>query len=154
MNESTEQLRQLIEKHTVCYEVYPDTVIVSGQQRKVGFELELFGTHDHGSSTLTPGCPVCVNTFSDLRRIAEWIIPKERRDSQYEVLPFDRALHETASRKLAPEVALSIMIEHRHNFFEPTNDCEKRCLLEMEQKLRELGVRRGRYVAPGSKPFG
>jgi hypothetical protein len=89
-----------------------------------------------------------VNTFADLRRIAEWIIPKEPHDSKYEIMPFDAALHETPARKLVPEVALSIMIEHRHNFYESINECETRCLREMEQKLKQLGVRRGRYVAP------
>jgi len=145
MSESTQQeLKQLVEKHTACYEVYPDWLLVDGEQRKVGFELELFGTQDHGSSRLTPGCELCVSTFADLRRIAEWIIPREWRDSQYEIMPFDAALHETAARKLVPEVALIIMIGHRHNFTEPTNECETRCLLEMEQRLKQLGVRRAR----------
>ena len=147
MTESTgekEELEQLVKKHTVCYEVFPDSLIVEGEPRKVGFELELFGTHDYGASRLTPGCDLCVHTFADLRRIAEWIIPREPHDSKYEIQPFDRALHESAKRKLRPEVALSIMIEHRHNFYEPVDDCETRCLHEMEQKLRELGVGRGK----------
>jgi hypothetical protein len=136
-------LKQLVEKHTVCYEVFPDYLLVDGEPRKIGFELELFGTHDHGNSRMTPGCKVCVDTFADMRRIAEWILPREPRDSTYEILPFEPTLHETPKRRMRPEVALSILIEHRHKFNEPIDDCETRCLREMEKKLRELGVRRG-----------
>ena len=137
-----EELKQLIEKHTVCYDVFPDYLLVGDERRKVGFELELFGTHDHGNSSLTPGCELCVHTFADLRRIAEWLLPLDPRDSKYEIRPFDAALHETPKRKRW-EVALSIMIEHRHDFSEEINDCETRCLQEMEKKLMGLGVRRG-----------
>ncbi len=138
-----DELKQLVEKHTVCYDIFPDCLLIEGEIRKVGFELQLFGTHDHGNSRLTPGCELCVHTFADVRRIAEWVLPQERRDSKYEIQPFDSALHETPKRRLMPEVALSIMIEHRHDFYDPNNECETRCLHEMEKKLKELGVRRG-----------
>ena len=68
--------------------------------------------------------------------------PKEERPSQYEIPPFDGALH--ASPKGPFEVVLPIRIEHRHNFFDQVDSCEERCLKEMETRLAELGAHGGR----------
>ena len=140
-DKTVEQLKDLVEMHQVCYEIWPELLIVEGQQVKVGFDLELVGTHEHGTSTMSPGCPRCIRTFDDLRQIAEWIMPKEERPSRYEIEPFDRALHESAQRKFVPEVVLSMKILHRHGFDQQVDACEERCLKEMRGKLAELGVR-------------
>ena len=50
------RLRNLVEKHSVCYEVRSEEQVVDGKIMKVGFELQLYGTHDHGETRLTPGC--------------------------------------------------------------------------------------------------
>jgi hypothetical protein len=144
-DKTVEQLKDLVEMHQVCYEIWPELLIVKGQQVKVGFDLELVGTHEHGTSTLSPGCPRCIRTFEDLHQIAEWIMPKEERPSRYEIEPFDRALHESAQRKFVPEVVLSMKILHRHGFDQPIDACEERCLKEMRGKLAELGVRAGEW---------
>jgi hypothetical protein len=144
-NETVERLKDIVEMHQVCYEVWPELLIVKGQQLKVGFDLELVGTHEHGTSTFSPGCPRCLRTFEDLRQIAEWIMPKEERPSRYEIEPYDRALHESAQRKFVPEVVLRMTILHRHGFDQPVDECEERCLKEMRGKLSELGVRAGEW---------
>lgn len=136
------ELKQIIERHTVRYEVCPHYEIAGGKRVMVGYDLELYGTHDHGQTRLSPGCRLCAETFVDLRRIAEWILPKEHRPSQYEIAPFDQSLHAAAGGHF--EVLLPIRIEHRHGFFDPVDACEERCLKEMQQKLAELGVSCGR----------
>jgi hypothetical protein len=55
ISKEIEQLKEKINLHQVCYEVCPEILMVSGQQTQVGFELLLFGTHEHGKSQLTPG---------------------------------------------------------------------------------------------------
>lgn len=137
-----EDLRRIIEKHTVRYEVWPHYEMNDGKRVTVGFDLELHGTHDHGTTRLSPGCHLCTETYADLRRVAESILPKEQRPSEYEIPPFDASLHGTARGPL--EVVLPIRIEHRHNFFDPVDGCEERCLKEMEGTLAELGVPNGR----------
>ena len=144
-NETVNLLKDLVEMHQVCYEVWPELLIVKGQRVKVGFDLELVGTHEHGTSTMSPGCPRCIRTFEDLRQIAEWIMPKEQRPSRYEIEPYDHALHESAQRKFQPEVILSMKILHRHGFDQPVDECEERCLKEIRGKLAELGVRAGEW---------
>lgn len=136
------ELKRVVERHTVRYEVWPHYEIADGKRVVVGFDLELYGTHDHGDTSMSPGCRLCSETFADLRRVAESILPKEQRPSQYEIAPFDQSLHASAGGRF--EVMLPIRIEHRHGFFDPIDDCEERCLKGMQQQLAELGVPCGR----------
>lgn len=141
-----EQLREIVALHDIRYEVRPheDVVRLEDQAERVknGFDLELHGTHDHGHTSLTPGCEHCAGTYTDLRRIAEWILPKEERPSIYDIEAFDHSLHSARSPKPRFEVELRIRIHHRHGWDQPIDECEKKCLGEMEAKLREIGVRR------------
>lgn len=138
-----ERLRELVEQHQVCYEVWPEMLAVKGTTLKVGFLLELNGTHGRDADHVLPGCKHCHSTFEDLRQIAEWIMPKEERASYYDVQPFDNALRETPKRRFRLEVVLGMRILHRHGFDQPVDECEEMCLKEMRQKLKELGVHEG-----------
>ena len=140
---TVERLRSLVEKHSVHFEARPEEQLVDGKIVKIGFDLELYGTHDHGETRLTPGCEHCAQTFTDLREIAEWIMPGDERPSRYEIERFDGALHLSPTRKLLGEVVLTMKIVHRQGFFQPIDECEQRCLAEMKKKLAELGARQG-----------
>lgn len=140
-------LRKLVQLHDVVYDVrtHEDAVVRSLHEAavvKTGFDLSLCGTHDHGHSTMTPGCEHCVDTYGDLRKIAQWITPAEGRPSSYEIRPFDGGLHGVPSPRGRLEVELRIQIGHRRGWDQPIDDCERLCLKEMEAKLKELGVRR------------
>jgi hypothetical protein len=140
-NATDRELREIIERHTVRYKVWPHYEIASGNRVIVGFDLELYGTHEHGKTRLSPGCHLCQQTYADLRRLAESILPTERRASMYEIPPFDSALHESSRGVFV--VLATIRIEHRNGFFDPVDACEERCLREMCQKLTELGASTG-----------
>ena len=141
-----EGLRKIVELHDVVYEVRPheDAVKFRNESRLVknGFDLTLCGTHDHGHSTMTPGCQRCVDTYRDLETIARWIMPTEERPSYYEIPAFDMALHSVRRPNRRLEVDLTVRIKHRQGWTEPIDECERRCLREMEEKLKVLGVRR------------
>jgi hypothetical protein len=138
----TRELKDIIVKHTVRYQVWPHYELRDGTRVMIGFDLELYGTHDHGTTGLSPGCHLCQETFADLERIAKFILPKDERPSQYDIPPFDPSLHRSAKGTF--EVVLPIRIEHRQNFSDPIDSCEKRCLKEMQDSLAELGVHGGR----------
>ena len=137
----TSELRDIVVKHTVRYQVWPHYEFHDGKRVVVGFDLELYGTHDHGKTQLSPGCHLCQETFADLERIAQFILPKDKRPSRYDIPPFDHSLHSSAKGTF--EVVLPITIEHRQNFFDPIDSCEERCLKEMMGRLAELGVQGG-----------
>ncbi|MEW6211364.1 MAG: hypothetical protein AB1631_23565 [Acidobacteriota bacterium] len=145
VEETIDRLRRFVQKHRVCYEVWPEYLMVKGKREKVGFELMLSGANDHESGQAVPGCERCRETFDDLRQIAEWIMPDEERDSRYEIAPYDHSFHSSPKRKLRVEVALSIRILHRRGFDQPADACEERCLKEMLTKLTELGAFEGEW---------
>lgn len=136
------ELKAIIDEHSVHYKTWPHYEIADGKQIMVGFDLELHGTHDHGNTSLSPGCPACVKTVADLRHVAQWIMPKEERPSMYEVVASSQSLS-FCKVKRRWEVILPIRIEHRHNCLGPIDDCEQRCLREMKGKLAEVGVQEG-----------
>ena len=136
-------LKELVGRHRVSWEVWPIYHIDrKGGKIQIGFELELSGTHHEPLELPKPGCAECVTVYNDLRRIAQWILPKEDRLSRYEIGIFDSSIHYSARRKFRGEVSLVIRIMHKGKFDDPTDDCEVRCLNEMEQKLKALGAER------------
>ncbi len=141
-------LRELAARHRVRYEVHPETQVVEHQLARVGFDLQLYGLHEHPEHVM-PGCPECTKAYAALREIAQWILPTELRPSRYEIEGYHPELRAAPDLKARDEVRLEVAIVHRHDFFAPIDKCEERCLSEMKQKLRRLGVREGRRLAGG-----
>lgn len=133
-------LVDLVKRYQVCWEVWPESLMVGGKQQQVGFELELSGTHEPGTGHVSPGCPACRHVYSALLSIADCVLPKEERPSRYEIEPYEQALRYSAVRGNRPDVTLSVKILHRKGFDQPVDQCEMRCLDEMKQRLRQLGA--------------
>ncbi|MBI4228226.1 MAG: hypothetical protein HY693_00745, partial [Deltaproteobacteria bacterium] len=93
----------------------------------------------------TPGCDECLRVYNDLKKIAQWIVPTEDRESKYDIEIFDRSIHSAPIRKLRDEVTLTLKILHRKGFDRPVDACEADCLKEMEEKLKELGAKKGQW---------
>ena len=133
-------LKDLVRHFQVCWEVWPEELFVGNEKRQVGLALELCGTHGPGGQPHEPGCPDCQRVFAALHVIAGWILPMERRPSFYELAPFNPSLRYSPARGNRPDVTLTVKILHRRGFERPVDDCEIRCLKEMEQRLKELGA--------------
>ncbi len=146
-------LRELVERFQICFEVLADNYFVNKEIRQIGFILELTGTHEQGVEHPLPGCQHCHNVWLALHQIAKWIIPKDKRDTDHDIVPFDQSIHYDPVRKFRPEVSLRIWIRHRSGFDRPVDACEVRCLNEMKGRLKELGVRDTRWDQDKSKDF-
>ena len=146
-----ERLREIVRRHEVCYEVSPEWTAAAGAKTQIGYRLELCGVNEHdesaGGGHPTPGCPRCRRTYDDLRKVAEWVMPKEEaRASRYEVEGFDRAWHVAPRhRRSRNEIILAVKVLHRRGVNESADECERRCLREMRAGLAELGVAEGVY---------
>jgi len=140
-----EALKELVERFRVCWEALPDYYYVKKEKRQIGFTLELAGTHEAGVEHPLPGCPHCHKVRMALQAMADWIIPKVRRDSGYDIVPYDQSIQYEAVRKFRPDVSLRIRIQHRSGFDRPVDACEVRCLNEMKQRLEELGAREKKW---------
>ena len=145
-NEDKERnISELVERYRVCWEVWPDYTFVRGEKRLTGFSLELSGTHEPGVEHYEPGCEHCVPVYKALQAIASHIIPQESRPSRYEVSIFDSAIHYTRKRRNRPEISLTIKIVHRNGFEQPVDECQSKCLTEMEKNLKALGAFEGEW---------
>lgn len=145
-----ESVTDLIERHHVCYEWCNEYDMVNDVRTPIGYSLRLYGGNvkheiDGGCKTEpVPGCPVCRQTYGDLLCVARWILPKEKRESQYKIEPFDFAFHFAPRRSWRKEIVVTIQILHRVDLSRPKDECESRCLNEMCANLKRLGVLEGR----------
>lgn len=143
-----ERLKGLVKRYRVCWRVWPETVYDSRakHEEKIGFDLELIGTHAPGVEHATPGCPDCREVFAALVDIAEWIMPQEERPTRYDIDPYERAIRYSPSRDFRPDVVLTIRILHREDGLRPVDECEIRCRDEMKRKLLSLGASEGQWI--------
>lgn len=133
-------LKELVLRFKICWNVWPELIYVNGEKRQIGYALELAGTHEPRIEHPQPGCEHCQRIFIALREIAEYIRPREKRPSEYEIGPFDQAIRYWSQHGNRPDVILTVKILHPHDHELPVDKCEDRCLKEMEQHLRELGA--------------
>lgn len=151
-------LRESVQRFQVCWEALPDFYYVAvkdtlhpeakqvkKEKRQIGFTLDLTGTHEEGVEHPQPGCEHCRRVWRALKAIADWIVPKEERDTDYDIAPYDQSINYDPVRKFRAEVSLRICIRHRSGFDREVDACEVRCLNEMTERLKELGARKGKW---------
>ena len=139
--ETLDRLKTLVREHRVCWEVWPERLAVRDRgSLHVGFDLVLNGAHAHDEDRPSPGCERCKLIFKHLRESAEWIVPKAKRPSRYDVQIFDHAVHYAPERGNRPDVSLTVKILHRSQIDRPVDECEVLCLNEMKAKLSQIGA--------------
>ena len=136
---SESDLKEWIRQHKVCSELLPYYEMNAGRKVQVGFELHLYAQHAPGVKA-NPGCSECQEVYKHLQQVAQLALPQEFRPTRYEVEAFDASFHIRRETNMKSEVQLSMLIIHREDFFNPVDDCERRCSAEIQQKLNELGV--------------
>lgn len=137
--ETETAIREWVQKHRVTWEVGSFQELVDQQVTTVGFELRLFGQHEahvHASA----GCDNCAPVFERLQAIARAALPKDHRPTTYVVEPSDRSLHHRPEGGWTPEVQLTVHIVHREDYLRPVDNCERRCVEEIQGSLRALGA--------------
>ena len=142
-----EALRNVVVRHQVCYEVWPEWSGCGGRVRRIGYCVTICGVNDGIDCVVghhVPGCPHCGLTYDELHKIAEWIALTERQDCRFEIGPFDRAWHIAPRQRWSRnEITVNVKIMHRHNVDGPLDDSQERCLKELRANLAKLGVREG-----------
>jgi hypothetical protein len=133
-------LNELVKRFQVCWQVWPEYAMVGREKRQIGFTLDLYGTHGPGPGHVDPGCRHCHRVFAALSVIADWILPRDEQPSRYELESYNPSISYSPGRGNRPDVTLTIRVLHRDGFERPVDDCEARCLKEMQQRLRELAA--------------
>ena len=138
-----QMLREIVTRHCVCYEVWPEWSGSGGRASRIGFALSVCGIHENGpTESHAPACPHCWRTYAALRAVAEWIRPEQERKCRFEIAAYDRAWHVAPNARHArAETVVTIKIFHRNNVDAPIDECQQECVNHMRQKLTDLGVR-------------
>ena len=140
-----EALRNVVLRHQVCYEVWPEWSGCGGRVRRIGHCVTICGVNDGIDCVVghhVPGCPHCGLTYEELNKIAEWIALTEQQDCRFEIGPFDRAWHIAPKQRWSRnEITVNVKILHCHNADGPVDDSQERCLKELRAALKKLGVR-------------
>lgn len=142
------QLRHIVRQYRVCYEVWPEWLMVGQTKRQVGYEIELCGMQESRAERNGPGHGY--QTYTQLKRIAQWLIAGNTTAARCQMLPYDQALHRSPRRRFRPDVILTIKILHRHDhrFDAPVDQCQELCLKQLREKLAALGIAEGIWVDP------
>jgi hypothetical protein len=142
METNLNHLKELIHRHKVCWNVWPEFTTARRDKRQIGYEVELAGTPEHGITHLEPGSEPCQHVFTALRQIAEYVMPREEHPLIYEIGPFDQSIRYWRLHSNRPDVLLSVKIFASDGYEHTVDDCEDRCLREMEDRLQDLGAGR------------
>lgn len=133
-------LRELINRHQVCWKVWPEFAMIGRDKRQIGYEVELAGTPEPGVTHPEPGSEHCQHVFTALRQIAEYIMPREERPLIYEIGPFGQSIHYWRLHSNRPDVLLSVKIFYGDGYEHTVDGCGDRCLREIEVRLQDLGA--------------
>lgn len=150
--ETAAELRRLVRRHKVYWEVRPEPVLDDGGEVvQTGFQLALRGTFEHPGHPLDTD-PECVEVYRDLRQIAEGILPSEDGDPTCTIGVFENAIEYTpSSGRKDIEVAIKIVSRESRD---SVDEGELSALREMKRRLEDLGAPRGgwRERAAGPQP--
>jgi len=117
---------ELVQRFKVCWEAHPEEEVVVCEDRKlgglrkeirrIGFSLELYGTFPAGyEPEMSPGCNDFQKIQSALKKIADWILPREKRPCIFHVDVDAQSVTHSHRRADRPDVRVIIRILHRNN---------------------------------------
>lgn len=134
-------LMELVERFRVCWETFPEIICIDRETRRVGFALELYGTHepedlDHHMQR----CYHCQRVFAALHVIADWILPREMKALMYEAEVSSPSTSHAPARRILSGPSFTIRIILREGYERPAHDSETQWLKELEERLKELGA--------------
>ena len=134
-------LTELVSEYNIRCEVWPEYLLVDGECRQVGFELELLGSHSPDSYHLDSRCPMCKRVRATLLAIAGSIVPSSDNSVRYEIDAHSQSIMSAPRLGDCSFLTLSIRILHRQGFDQPIDACEISCLQQIREHLEEIGVR-------------
>jgi hypothetical protein len=133
-------IRELVERFHVCWDVWPEYTFINHEKRQIGFELDLSGTHEGWEKHPEPGCGQCQEIYKELVRIAKDVLPNADEDTTCQFEPYDQGIHYSPRHGNRPEVVLRIRIVHRQAFEQPVEAAQFRYLATLQQRLEEWGI--------------
>jgi hypothetical protein len=141
------RLRELVRVHEICWETRPEYVAGDDAPQPVGYVVEISATHAEPHASPLAGCPLCRERLAAIEEVIAFVLPRDRRDSIYDVHVQSGSLRYDRRRGNRPEVVATILIEHGEGADRPIDDCERRCLHDIVSRLKQVGACEGEWHA-------
>jgi hypothetical protein len=144
--EQLEHLRELIQRHEVCWEVSPiKSGTTDGETLHVGYELLLagiFNDPERAADTMRDKLEVVLEALRELATDLEQHagLPEEHRIKRY-----DEGLQTSPKREHRPEAKLKLGLLHREAFHEAADEKLAQSVQLLESRLKTLGASKGNW---------
>src|SRR5262245_38509812 len=131
MLEEQEQLKAVVQRYRVCFEVWPLREIHQGRLSVVGFEIDLVGTPAGDEQALERREREYAALYDGLRMLARATIPRQTGPTRVDILPFDHCIHASSARDFRDDVELHMHVAHYPASGLPIDEGERACLHEI-----------------------
>lgn len=146
---SIDQLRKLVRKYRVYWLVMPAIhVTESGSKVQIGYNIALVGTSSNSDkTTLEPGSKESSDVSTNLRQIAEGVMPGEDSGVRCHIRDLENVLFHNLQdqEKNRKSVALVLQIRHREKFDRPVDNILMGAFKELEERLKNIGANKERW---------
>ena len=138
-------LRELVEHFAIEWELTPRLGGNCEGEWESGFTVRLKGAHEPDSRSAIQPSARRTNLMLALRIVGEWVLPPEGNCAFCSADAYADFVHGDRNNQGETKVSLRIRISHRSGFDRPVDACEVRCLIEMKDKLSEIGALRRKW---------
>jgi hypothetical protein len=135
-------LRALIRRYRVLWSILPKHLPQKLNGQRVGFDLELWGTHEHPAESERGECGECGRMMSLLNEIAGRVTPKECEFRTRGSAPVDVRMNTHPRSGFGRRVRLGVEVVCRAGYNAVRSECDAGCFATMREHLIELGARR------------
>ena len=135
-------LRAIVNRYQVFWGIAPKLLPESMNGNRIGFEIELWGTHDHPADAGKGECFECGRMLDLLEGIAKWIAPRqcESRTTSGDAIDTRTTRHKRNGFGSKISVTLEVLCRNGH--LAVSSQCDAGCLFGMKEKLIALGAQR------------
>ncbi len=145
--ESEDELRNVVVKRRVCYDVEPYYIPdKKGAMVQIGFRLTLYGTLPAGVDDATPDSQEYQEVENDLIKLAESLTLTCGPHHMCAAITADPAsLSYSHERNMRPDVTVHIPIFDQENFGHPLDEKIRNSLQAASELLESAGVKKARW---------
>lgn len=135
-----ERHRDLVRQYRVLWTILPKRLPESLKGQRIGFDLELWGTHAHPGES--GECFDCRRMLEALNDIAAYVVPHHCGFRTSGGVAADARTRSHPLNGFGKRLKISLEVVCRNGHSALDSQCDAGCLLAMREKLLSLGARR------------
>lgn len=134
-------LRALVQEYRVLWTILPKRLPKSMNGHRIGFEIELWGTHSHPIETGTGECFDCRRMLDLLEEVAIHVAPGECIYRETCGTPVGSRSHLHPRDGFGRSVCLGFEVVCRGGYAAVAEQCDAGCLPGIRERLLSIGAR-------------